>query len=185
MRYLIILKAPVSSKRVFLACALCVLMLGTVVRAQSEEHPARERIRNVIIGKFAMEMDLTPDQSEKFFPRLRQFMDRIEGIQHEERETRMQLDKLSQSPDANPAQLNELLQRRRAADQQVGEMKQQFLSDISGFLTPQQVSRCSILLDDLPQKVRELIRERERARGQDRQSDHDPREGGQPRRHGY
>jgi Spy/CpxP family protein refolding chaperone len=152
-----------------LALALSLTVLVAVGRAQPDQRPSgpdRERIRTVIIGKFASEMDLTPEQAEKFFPRLRQFHNQLENIQRDERDARMQIEQLSQSPDADRGQLGELLQRRKSADQQVAEMKGQFLSDISGFLTPQQVSRCSILLDELPQKVREIIREKEREKAQ-------------------
>jgi Spy/CpxP family protein refolding chaperone len=107
----------------------------------------------------------------------------MEAAQRDDREARMQLEQMSQAQDGDPAQLNDLLQKRKSADQSVAEMKQEFLSDISSFLTPQQVSRCSILLDELPHKVREIIREKERSR---EQGGGPMRRGGSPpRRRGY
>jgi len=57
-----------------------------------------------------------------------------------------------------------LLDKRKIADQSVAQMKQEFLSDISGFLTTQQVSRCSILIDEIPRQMREFMRAKERER---------------------
>ena len=158
---------PIFSNSIIALLSALLLMTTSVAVAQPppERHMGRdrERIQSVIIGKYATEMELTPEQAEKFFPRLRQFQERMEVIQRDECEARRELDKFSQTPNGDPAQLNSLLERRKSADQQIAGMKQEFLSDISSFLTPQQVSRCSILLDDLPRKVREMIREKKRS----------------------
>lgn len=180
--------------RVFSKLPVFVLGLLLLVAASSVAQPPgkrgpdpreRERIQSVIIGKFATEMDLKPEQAEQFFPRLRQFQDQVEVIQRDERQTRAEMDQLSQTPDGDREQLNNLLQRRKSHDQQMASLKEEFLSDITGFLTPQQVSRCSILLDDLPHQVRQFIREKERAKTQSSQPQNQRRGGALPRRRGY
>ncbi len=41
----------------------------------------RERLETVIIGKFAEELELTPAQAEKFYPRLRQYRSETDDLQ--------------------------------------------------------------------------------------------------------
>ncbi len=182
-------------RRAFSNWPALLLVLMTVLSGSALAQPPggppdpreRERIQSVIIGKFATEMDLTPEQAEKFYPRLKQFQNRMENLERDAHQARMELDQLSQTPNGDPQELNSLLQRRKSTEQDKAAMKEEFLSDISSFLTPQQVSRCSILLDDIPQKMREFIRakERERAYGGQPSYPDSRREGARPRRRGY
>lgn len=166
---------------------LCGSVFAQPPRGGPPDPRERERIQSVIIGKFATEMDLTPEQAEKFYPRLKQFQNRMEEVERDAHQARMELDQLSQTPNGDPQELNSLLQRRKSTEQGKATIKEEFLTDISSFLTPQQVSRCSILLDDIPQKMREFIRAKERERGYRSQpSQPQSREGGaRPRRRGY
>ena len=180
------MKTQNFSKRVILALALCVTVFVAGAQAEPDQRSDRQRIQSVIIGKYVSEMDLLPEQSERFFPRLRQYQDRLEAIQRGERETRMELDRMSQSPEASRESLHGLIGQRRQLDQDASVLKQEFLGEISEFLTPQQVSRCSILLDDLPHKVRQFIREKEREKARAAQPQRkDTRGQQQPRRRGY
>ncbi|MBK6766055.1 MAG: hypothetical protein IPG71_06935 [bacterium] len=54
-----------------LLCVLCSIAVAEEHRMSPEQR--RERIETVIIGKFAEELDLSPEQAERFYPRLRQF----------------------------------------------------------------------------------------------------------------
>ena len=167
------------------------MVLGGSAWAQPQGGPPdkreRERIQSVIIGKYATEMDLTPEQAEKFYPRLKQFQNRMEGLERDAHVARMQLDQLSQTPNGDPQELNSLLQKRKSTEQDKAAMKEEFLTDISSFLTPQQVSRCSILLDDIPQRMRQFMRakEREREYGIPPTHPQDTHGGARLRRRGY
>ncbi len=120
----------------------------------------RERIETVIIGKFSTELQLTPEQAERFFPRFQQFQNETETLQRQQHERRMELDRMSQDPNANPERVNSLIAEQSSYEQRISGLKRMFLTDVSAFLTPQQVSRCAVLLDELPRKVREMIDER-------------------------
>ncbi|MBU0507896.1 periplasmic heavy metal sensor [bacterium] len=126
-----------------------------------EDRPrwGRERVETVIIGKFANELDLTPEQAEKFFPRFRQFQNEAEGWMREQHQRRMEMDLLSQNPDADKRRVEELLTEQARHEQRISDLKRQFLGEVGSFLSPQQVSRCSILLDDLPRRVQQFIEE--------------------------
>ncbi len=124
----------------------------------------KERIETVIIGKFSTELNLTPEQAEKFFPRFRQLQNSVEDMQRGQRERREQLDQLSQDPKADKSKVNDLVEQNSKDQQQMLKLKGDFLKDVSGFLTAQQISRCSILLDELPQRIRQFIEERREMR---------------------
>jgi len=124
-------------------------------------------VETVIIGKFATELNLSPEQAEKFFPRFRQFQEQTEGLQRQQVERRAQLDMLAADPQANTEQVSGLISAQSQYEQQVSGLKRAFLSDVSEYLTPQQVSRCSILLDELPRRVHQFMEERSRGHGKD------------------
>jgi Spy/CpxP family protein refolding chaperone len=124
----------------------------------------RERLETVIIGKFSSELNLTPDQAEKFFPRFKQFQNQVEDRQRQQHDRRAELDRLSNDPNADKTKVNELLAAQGQSQQSMLDLKQQFMTDVSTFLSPQQISRCSILLDELPRRVQQFIEER-RGRG--------------------
>lgn len=122
----------------------------------------REQIETVIIGKFAEELNLTPEQAERFFPRFRQFQNETDELMRSQMSDRDELYGLSADPNANPQRVDELLQVQREREKRMADLKQQFLQDISGVLTPQQVSRCSILMEELPRRVHQFIQENRR-----------------------
>ncbi len=117
----------------------------------------------MIIGKYSTELNLTPEQAERFFPRFRQFQNQAETLQRDQMGRREELERFSQQPGAEPNQVNRILSEQASTSQQITELKQQFLGDVSSFLTPQQVSRCSILMDDIPRRVHEYIDAQKRA----------------------
>jgi Spy/CpxP family protein refolding chaperone len=152
---------------------LAILMFVMIPRVNAQPGPddkkgsdddrgaMRERIETVIIGKFASALELTPDQAEKFFPRLRQFHTQAEDWHKAQRDRKDQLDKLSEDPKADKAKVTDLLGQQAQAEQQMADMKKTFLTDVSAFLTPQQVSKCAILMDEMPRRVHQMIEERQ------------------------
>lgn len=120
----------------------------------------RERIETVIIGKFAEELDLSPEQAERFYPRLRQFRHETDDMQRELSAARVQLENLSRDEKASAKEVQDLISRTKVLQTEILSRRESMLSDLSQFLTPQQVSRCSVLLDELPRRLRQLMEER-------------------------
>ena len=157
-------KRRTSSKRIAVLLAMLALGIWTVwpVAAQPGpgphgQHPMRERVETVIIGKFASELDLTPEQAEKFFPRFRQFQDTVQGLHRQQMEQRRDMDAMAHSEQGDDKKLQSLMEQKGQTDQQLLTLRQAFLKDISQFLSAQQVSRCSILLDDLPRRLQQFV----------------------------
>jgi septal ring factor EnvC (AmiA/AmiB activator) len=177
-------KITTPSFSILVIVAMFLFVDASLILAQpgpgADNPQRRERIETVIIGKFSSELDLTPDQAEKFFPRLKQHHNQIEQLQKEQMESRDKLDQLSQDPKADKAEVAKLLDQSNEKQRQMADLKRALLSDVSGYLTPQQVSKCSLLLDDLPRQVREFIQQRRMHRGM---GDEGPGMG-QKRRHG-
>ena len=117
----------------------------------------RERIETIVIGKFAEELDLSPAQAERFFPRFRQFRDETEGLRESQRARMDKLDDLSHGSGGDQAELPKLLDEQQQAVSKLAELRRVFLADVSNYLTPQQVSRCAILMEEIPKRMHELM----------------------------
>ena len=155
------MKAKLYRFPVVLAGLLLITIAGQVVLAQppdqGERKHRKERVETVIIGKFASELELTPEQAERFFPLFREFRGSAEAIQHRQHSIREQLDMISGGDNSGQANIGDLLDQQERNQQEAIRLKRDFLNKVGGFLTPQQVSRCTVLLDELPFKVQRLI----------------------------
>lgn len=168
---------------------LCLASLGSAQERRMTPEQRRERVETVIIGKFAEELELTPAEAEKFYPRLRAFRASTEDLQRELATTRQELDALSVSdsaPEAKkraarspmplsslsesapgasadnaaPVDVKALIARSNSLQMEILTKREALLTDLADFLSPQQVSRCSILLDELPRRIRQFMEER-------------------------
>jgi Spy/CpxP family protein refolding chaperone len=180
-----------SSKRIAIILAIAALSIWAVWPAAAQpgpgphgQRPMRERVESVIIGKFATELDLTPEQAEKFFPRFKQFQDAAQDLHHQQMEQRHDMDSLAHSEKADGSRLQSLMDQKGQTDQQLLTLRQNFLKDVTQFLSPQQVSRCSIMLDDLPRRLQKFIDERRHGRNDDDDNPQAPIPD-RPRRRGY
>ena len=194
----------------YIVLALGVTLSAFGQRRDMTPEQRRERVETVIIGKFADELELSPEEAEKFYPRLRQFRSETEQLQRDLAETRHRIDEISRANDQPStvkksetnstersnryfagSQLSEspekgsdiepeediktLITRSNALQTEILDKRETLLTDLADFLSPQQVSRCSILLDELPRRIRQFMDERgapeerrERMRSDDR-----------------
>ena len=164
-----------------------LLLTGMMVQDLSAQPPPdrnhrRERLETIVIGKFATELELTPEQAERFFPLFRQFREQSMQIGRRQHKTRKELENFSrakpqakrsgakgQEKSANPLISNlaettdsnrpvsEVLNEREQNQQELIRLRTEFLTNAGEFLTPQQVSRCSIMLEELPRKIHHMI----------------------------
>lgn len=151
-------------REILLILITCVSFV-TAVLADRPMTPdeRRERVESVIIGKFATELELSPEDAEKFYPRLRQFRMETEEMQRELNLTRMRLDELSgqkRSAEDGKDEVKSLITKSRDLQTGILTKREILLTDLAEFLTPQQVSRCAILLDDIPRRIRQFMDER-------------------------
>jgi Spy/CpxP family protein refolding chaperone len=183
------LKTRISSNSlaVLLAVVLLLTLTGIAAAQPDPQQPprwGREQVETVIIGKFASELNLTPEQAEKFFPRFHQFENQADGMMRQQMDRRRELDSLSEDANANQQEVDKLLTEQSQHEQQISGLKRQFLTDVTVFLTPQQVSRCSILMDELPRRIHKLIEEHRDDNPQD-QGSKEGRHSGHRSRRGY
>lgn len=161
---------------------LLLLLSVGLLRAQDRRmspEQRRERVETVIIGKFADELELSPLEAEKFYPRLRQFRTETEPLQREFAATQQRIDELSRSGESegrksqggiavtrlseggmSKDELKALIAKSNALQTEILTKRELLLTDLADFLSPQQVSRCSILLDELPRRIRQFMEDR-------------------------
>jgi Spy/CpxP family protein refolding chaperone len=159
------MKANLFSFPVLLAALLISAIGARDILAQEdspERRQRREQVETVIIGKFATELELTPEQAERFFPLFREFRQSSHDIFHNQHRVREQLDSISTGTESAQLNVSNLIEQQGQYEQQALRLRTDFLKSVEGILTPQQVSRCSVLLDELPAKMRELIHQQKR-----------------------
>ncbi len=139
--------------------ALCCGFIPPVVAESNNSD--RDRVETIIIGKFATELALTPAQAEQFYPRFRIYREQSDAIFQQQKERTHQLELLSQGG-GDSESLGQLLDAQEKEQLQLAEVRRKFLLDIGAFLSPQQVSRTAIMLDEVPRKIRQFIQERNR-----------------------
>ena len=119
----------------------------------------RERIRMVKIWKLTEELNLSEEQSEKFFPAYNKFQADREAIEDKRRETIKQLDELTLSEDPSGKQINSLLDRLESLDQELRDKKAGFRIKLEDILTTRQIGRLYLFEMHFQRQIQEIIRD--------------------------
>jgi hypothetical protein len=152
------------NKKILTLSAVWVLLLAGLVLAQPPEGRDgppprwdRERVETIIIGKFSNELELTTDQAEKFFPRFRQFRRDADGNREAMEARRKLLDDFSSGTATEQVDVSKLLDEQKELMGRMADLRRVFLADVSNYLSPQQVSRCAILMEEMPRRMKMLM----------------------------
>ena len=119
----------------------------------------RERIRTVKIWKLTEELNLSEEQSEKFFPAYNKFQADREAIEDKRRETIKQLDELTLSEDPSGEQINSLLDQLESLDQELRDKKAGFRIKLEDILTIRQIGRLYLFEMHFQRQIQEIIRD--------------------------
>jgi len=100
----------------------------------------RAKMETLRIYKMTEFLELTPEQSEKFFPRLKQYEDNVRKMQHKQMELVREIDQITQNPDATvtEADVKKYLRAMAQIEKDIITEKEKFISGLSSILTPDQ-----------------------------------------------
>ena len=100
----------------------------------------REKMETLRIYKMTEFLELTPEQSEKFFPRLKQYEKNVRKMQHKQMELVREIDQITQNPDATvtEADVKKYLRAMAQIEKDIITEKEKFISGLSSILTPDQ-----------------------------------------------
>ncbi len=127
------------------------------------DHPMREQMRQRIetlkVWKLTEDLNLTPEQSEKFFPAYKQFNDSRKAIEEERRTVFDQLDLLTGEDKPDDKKINELLDKLDNFDQRINDLRVKFRQDLNGILTTQQIGRLYVFEVEFMRHIQDIMRD--------------------------
>lgn len=126
----------------------------------------RKRIETIKIWKLTEELNLTEQQSEKFFPVYNKFKDELKATETERRQVIEKLDELTVKENSSADEINKLLDEIESLDGNFNSIKAVFRSKLEDILTIQQIGRLYVFEVMFQRQMQEIIRDiRQKTRG--------------------
>jgi Spy/CpxP family protein refolding chaperone len=119
----------------------------------------RERIETMKIWKLTDALNLTSEQSEKFFVLYNKHQKAFEEIEDKRMELINRLDSLINNPQSSNQKMNELISQFQDVPQQMAVENERFLKDISPILSVRQQAELIVFEERFRQQMREFVRE--------------------------
>ncbi len=152
-------------RRVGMAVGLMLILLTGVSVAQPHPdrgmHPrrehVRERVREIKMLKLMEALDLTEEQSARFFPRYREVEERIAAINEEMEE--LLHDLAEASAQKTDHKIDEMIRKYGELAKKHVEIRAEFINDVSDILSPQQRAALIVFERRFQDRLRNLIHE--------------------------
>ena len=129
----------------------------------------RKRIETIKIWKLTEELNLTEQQSEKFFPVYNKFKDDTEAIEIERRQVIEKLDELTTKENSSADEINKLLDEIERLDGNFNSTKAVFRGKLEDILTIQQIGRLYVFEVMFQRQMQEIVRDiRQKTKGESR-----------------
>lgn len=119
----------------------------------------RERIRTVKIWKLAEELNLSEEQSQKFFPIYNSFQAERESLDEKRRDTMRRLDELTSKENPSEEDIFKLLNKLDDLGNEEQQKRLEFRQKIKGVLTPRQMGRLVVFELRFQQQMQEIMRD--------------------------
>uniref|UniRef100_A0A7C6EME5 Periplasmic heavy metal sensor n=1 Tax=candidate division WOR-3 bacterium TaxID=2052148 RepID=A0A7C6EME5_UNCW3 len=140
----------------FVICFLPLFFIFAQLR--TEEKDPREIIEKVRIYKLTEELDLSEEQTIKFFPKLKE-MRRNEQEFHIQRIEMIKKLKELLEEKANEQEIVKVLNKLQELQKKRFESQLKEIEEIKQILTPEQQARFIIFQEEFEREIRDLIRE--------------------------
>lgn len=115
----------------------------------------REQMETLRIYKMTEFLELTPEQSVQFFPKLKKFEDMIREKQLQQMKLMREIDQKTQTPDAkfSETDVKKYLQGIAQIERDIINEKEKFINDLSSILTPYQQLKYMIFENRFRQRL--------------------------------
>ena len=159
-----------------------LLLLLTVFTSQSLAQPGpgpgpwegrgprhekmRKRIKTIKIWQLTEAVELTTEQSEKFFPVYNKHQNDHEKLQEERLSLIRKLDELSEKTDVSESEIKKTLDQLSEIDNKLISLRKSFQSEISGVLSIRQVAKLLVFEEMFMRRLQENIRDIRRGMGE-------------------
>jgi Spy/CpxP family protein refolding chaperone len=134
----------------------------------------KERIKTIKIWKLTEEVNLTSEQSEKFFPVYNEFQNSMMELEKKRFELLKELDELADLSDVADQKLIEKINNIESINEDDKKLKSKFLNDISSILSVRQQAKLLIFEEHFKRRMQEMIQDVRRGGGRGFKSKDDP-----------
>jgi len=123
-----------------------------------------ERMEMMMTWKLTEELKLTPEQADKFFPRMRAHRDNMEKIDDEIRNVVKDLrEKVKDEKDISDSEFSSTIQKVSTFEKQKIDEKNRFMTEMKGILDNTQRVKLTMFKDRFARDMQEQIRARRKA----------------------
>ena len=150
---------------------------------RDDEHGRRERMETMMVWRLTEELDLKPEQAEKFFPRFREHRKNLSEIQKEQREIGKRLrQKIGEEEKISKSEVTSAIKKITVLRKKTVDVEEKFLLGMDDLLDPLQMSILGMFKQEMLREMGGELRKRgnDRKKMKKRQGGH--RKRGQGRR---
>lgn len=144
-------------KRHFYIFFVLMMFLSTSTFAQGINPKRAKQIEAIKIGFITRRLDLSPEQSQKFWPIYNQYQNDLNDIYRQKRQNRI----------ANADNPDKLIDDDFAYDSQILQIKKDYRHKFSDILTPQQIKSLYLAEKDFRDELIKQLKNRAANRAQD------------------
>ena len=123
-----------------------------------------ERMEMMMTWKLTEELELTPEQADKFFPRMKAHRDNMEKIDDEIRNVVKYLrEKVKDEKDISDSEFSMTIQKVSTLEKQKIDEKNRFMTEMKGVLENSQRAKLAMFKDRFVKDMQEQIRAKRKA----------------------
>ena len=139
--------------------------------AQDFDSPERDPDRSdkmemMMIWKLTDELDLTPEQAEKFFPRFRKHRNELDEVKKMERALAGEMrQKMGEDEDLSEKDVKNTVKKATELRKKVVDLESKFLLGMDDILSPRQLAHLGMFKQNMMRNIRGELKERHGKKG--------------------
>mgnify|MGYP002641631277 FL=1 len=148
---------------------LLIFVSGLI--AQDFDHPERdhersEKMEMMMVWKLTDELDLSPEQAEKFFPRLRKHRNELDEVKKMERALAGEMrKKMGEDEDLSGKDVKNTVKKTTELRKKVVDIESRFLLGMDDILSPRQLAILCMFKHKMMRNIREELKEHDGKKG--------------------
>ena len=148
---------------------LLIFVSGLI--AQDFDHPERdhersEKMEMMMVWKLTDELDLSPEQAEKFFPRLRKHRNELDEVKKMERALAGEMrKKMGEDEDLSEKDVKNTVKKATELRKKVVDLESEFLLGMDDILSPRQLAHLGMFKQNMMRNIRGELKERHGKKG--------------------
>ena len=130
------------------------------------DHERSERMESMMVWRLTEDLELSPEQAEKFFPRFRKHREEMDDIRKQERAIGDEVaDNIHQETDMSKDDVKKHIEKVSELRKKRIELETEYLLGMDDVLTPRQLARLGVFKERMMQDMRGELKERKGKRG--------------------